>query len=300
MLRLRLALAICTLPALAFAQAPALEHFTVMADGHPLAVWARRPATTKGVILLIHGRTWSALPDFDLQVPGESRSVMAALAARGYAAYAIDLRGYGATPRDKSGWLTPKRAAEDIHVTLSWIAKKESAARVTLLGWSNGSMLAQLVAQLHPEQLSSLILYGYPFDPDDTIDSDVDSTSRAPMERNGMAAAASDFVSPAVTSQRMVAAYVAAAVKADPILAEWRFYDQFNALNPKKVKVRTLLLQGEHDPNPAPALRRLFSRLGTSDRQWVTLMGGDHAALLEDTKPAFVDAVVAFMEHRKS
>jgi len=36
-------------------------------------------------VLLIHGRTWSGRPDFDLQVSGESRSFMDALVAQGYA-----------------------------------------------------------------------------------------------------------------------------------------------------------------------------------------------------------------------
>src|ERR1051325_2462576 len=74
------------------------EHFTVHSDGHPMSVWARRPpatATTRGAVLLVHGLTWSARPDFDLQVPGMGlqRSVLASLAAQGIAAYAIDLRG---------------------------------------------------------------------------------------------------------------------------------------------------------------------------------------------------------------
>src|SRR5689334_13841263 len=85
------------------------ERFTVTSDGHPMAVWARRPPTPKGAVLLVHGRTWSSRPDFDLQVPGMQRSVMMSLAAQGFAAYAVDLRGYGETPRDNTGWLTPKR-----------------------------------------------------------------------------------------------------------------------------------------------------------------------------------------------
>ena len=282
------------------AQAPVLEHFTVAADGHPLALWARRPARPKGAILLVHGRTWSGLPDFDLQVPGEARSVLASLAAQGYAAYAIDLRGYGATPRDRSGWLTPQRAAADVDIALRWItAKQPLGVRPVLLDWSVGAMVAQLTAQLHPEQLSALILYGYPWNPGDVVDPDVDSTSRSPRQRNTRDGAASDFISPAVTSPKMVAAYVNAALKADPILAEWRFHDQFNALSPGRVTMPTLLLQGERDPEPRAALQRLFTGLGTPDRRWVTLIGGDHAALLEDTRPAFVDAIVSFLERQK-
>ena len=285
-------------PALpATAQAPALEHFTVVVDGHPLALWARRPVDAKGTILLVHGRTWSALPDFDLQVPGESRSVLAGLASRGYAAYAVDLRGYGTTPRDRTGWLTPRRAAEDVHQVLTWITKQPAATRPVLLGWSNGALVAQLAAQLHPEQLSALILYGYPWDPDAHVAMDATADAgAAPQQRNTAADAASDFQSPKVTSPKMVAAYVAAALTADPILAEWQSYDQFNTLNPTRVKVPTLLLQGERDPEPRDALQRLFARLGTGDKEWITLMGGDHAALLEDTSPTFVDAIVGFIQ----
>ena len=83
---------------------------TVMTDGHPLTVWEKTPAQATAVILLLHGRTWSSVPDFDLQVPGESLSFMDGLNALGYAVYALDARGYGPTPRDSSGWLTPDQA----------------------------------------------------------------------------------------------------------------------------------------------------------------------------------------------
>jgi len=97
----------------------------------------------------------------------------------------------------------------------------------------------------------------------------------------------------------MVNAYMSAAIKADPWLAEWRFFDQFNALDPARVTMPTLVLQGEHDLTPESALQDLFAGLGTTDRQRVTLMGGDHAALLEDTRPTFVDAIVSFLERKK-
>src|SRR5882762_10476066 len=46
------------------------QRFTVQVNGHPLAVWARIPLTARGAVLLVHGRTWSGRPDFDLDVPG--------------------------------------------------------------------------------------------------------------------------------------------------------------------------------------------------------------------------------------
>ncbi|HEX7780997.1 MAG TPA: hypothetical protein VF424_17235, partial [Vicinamibacterales bacterium] len=52
-------------PAATPAPVSAPERFTVQSDGHPLAVWGRRPAgtaTVRGAILLVHGRTWSSRP----------------------------------------------------------------------------------------------------------------------------------------------------------------------------------------------------------------------------------------------
>src|SRR5688572_18961292 len=106
--------------------APKLQQFAVPVDGHTLTLWAREVSRPKGVIVLLHGRTWSALPDFDLQVPGEKRSVMSSLNEKGYSAFALDMRGYGKTPRDATGWLTPDRAARDVIGMLEWLAREKN------------------------------------------------------------------------------------------------------------------------------------------------------------------------------
>ncbi len=279
--------------------APPLEHFTVPVDGHPLAVWARRPPHPQGAILLVHGRTWSARPDFDLQVPGEPRSVLAGLAARGYAAYAVDLRGYGGTPADASGWDTPDRAAADVAAVLDWVqAQGPTLGAPVLFGWSNGATISQLVAQRWPSRMSVLALIGYWWNPDTTLAADT-ATGPAPVVRNTAEAAASDFITPSAIDDRVKDAYVQAALAADPVYAEWRARDQYNALDPAQVRVPTLLLQGEHDPLARTDWQAaFFTRLGTSDREWLMIAGGDHAAILENTQREVLDAVVAFLHRR--
>jgi len=281
---------------IALAQTAPVKHI-VIADGHPLALWEKRAAKPKGTILLLHGRTWSALPDFDLQGPGERHSLMDALVASGYAVYALDLRGYGATPRDASGWDTPDRSAEDLSVALGWIARNSGVAgKPALLGWSNGSTVAQLCAQRYPDQISALILTGYWKHPDSTRLSGPDTL--VPLrEKTTASAAASDFIAPNAISKKAVDAYVAVALKADPVRTDWRRLEQFNALDPAKVTTPTLLIQGELDPIASTATQAaFFSRLGTADRAWVVMAGGDHASLIENMQPAFVAAVVHFIE----
>jgi len=275
--------------------APKLQQLAVPADdGLTLALWAREVARPKGVIVLLHGRTWSALPDFDLQVPGDQRSVMQSLNARGYSAFALDMRGYGKTPRDATGWLTPDRAALDVAAVLEWLAKEKKISRPVLLGWSYGSLVAQLAAQRRPELMSAVILFGYPRDPAKLVFPDEPaSPARAANTRE---AAASDFISPLVTPKKVVDAYVAAALAADPVRVDWRDQQrEFDSLDPSKVTVPTLVMHGERDPlAPLDAQSRLFVGLGTPDKQWVVLAGGDHAALIEDTHAAFIAAIVAF------
>ena len=269
--------------------------FTVQSDGHPLAVWARIPPAPRGAVLLLHGRTWSSRPDFDLDVPGLHRSVLEALATRGFAAYALDMRGYGETPRDASGWLTPRRAVADVVTVLAWVTGRHSALpRPALLGWSTGGAVAHLTVAASPSQMSALILFGYAPNPDGVVDAN-ETPAEPPMERNMRMAAVNDFISPKVTPQAVVKAFVNAALRTDPIMADWRDAEQF-ICDSSKVSVPTLVMYGDRDPGvDAKDARAFVARLGTRDKQVVVLRGADHFAHVEDTHDAFVAAVANFL-----
>lgn len=272
------------------------QHHTVDVEGHPLAVWEKRGEDASQAVLLVHGRTWSALPDFDLQLEGEDLSLMDGLVAAGFAVYAIDLRGYGETPRDATGWLTPQRAADDVVAVLRWIDQHHEADLAPhLFGWSMGSTISQLAAQQHPQAMASLTLYGYWHDPDNTFPAD--SPQQIPERaKNTAQAAASDFITPQSISPRAIEAFVRAALAADPVKTDLRRFTDYNALDPAEVTVPTLVIAGEFDPlAPAANLAKLYTRLQTSHKQWVTVPGGDHAAHLEVSRSYFLHALVAFL-----
>lgn len=293
----RLAFLLLALSAVHFAHAAALKQHTVMADGHPMALWEKSAENAQEPVLLVHGLTWSALPDFDLQVEGEDLSLMDGLADEGYAVFAIDLRGYGQTPRDDSGWLTPDRSAQDLKIVLEWIIdRKQWKKKPHLLGWSLGSTRAQLLAQRHPELISSLTLYGYWLDDDEVFPQD-DEHIVPKRNENTAENAASDFITPGTISQKAIDAYVASALKADPIKADLRSRDHFHELDPAKVTTPTLIIRGEHDPIAPPDRQaKVYLRLGTGHKQWITVPDGDHAAHLETPRPYFIRALVSFLE----
>ena len=276
----------------------ARRHVVTADDGHQLTVWEKRPAAPRRTIVLLHGRTWPSIPDFDLQVPGHPVSLMDALVSRGYAVYALDARGYGATPRDSSGWLTPDRAAADVITVCHWVAANSGVSGApALFGWSFGSVTAQLAAQREPAAISALILFGHfafpnPIPPDTAHGS-------PPRAATTEKAAGEDFISPAATDPAVIDAYVKAALAAQPIRPDWRNQDQFNALDPAAVHVPTLEIMGERDPistHTPGAEAEFFGRLGTGDREFVTLPGVDHVAFMENQRPRFIQALFAFLD----
>ncbi len=278
----------------ASAQTRAIRH-TVEADGHPMALWEKSVDQPKGHILLHHGRTWSSIPDFDLQVSGEDLSLMDGFNAMGYSVWALDARGYGETPRDSSGWNTPDRAAEDLSIVLDWLLAR-NAQTTHVWGWSYGSMIAQLTAQRYPDAIASLTLFGYPTDPDSVIPV-TNSHAEPPNRPTTRAAAASDFIVPGSISQHAIETYVAAALKADPIRADWNQLHQWNALDGEALTLPTLLLQAEFDPlADTDSHARFFAKIANPNKQWVVLAGGDHAALLETPRQKLIKSTIDFIE----
>jgi len=87
--------------------------------------------------------------------------------------------------------------------------------------------------------MSALILYGYPRDPAKLVfPAEMPEPARAANTRE---AAASDFISPQVTPKKVVDAYVAAALAADPVRVDWRNQQaEFQALANGAQQVRLL------------------------------------------------------------
>ncbi len=271
---------------------PAIQH-SLAVEGATLALWEKSSGARKASLLLVHGRTWSALPNFDLQVAGERRSVMDALAKEGFAVYALDLRGYGASARDATGWLTPERAAEDVHAALDWInrANPRLARRAALVGYSRGSQVALLTAQRHPEAMSALVLFGFPT----TVRASPTPTPpEPPRAPNTAENAASDFITPGAASPALIAAYVAQALAANPVRVDWRDEQQF-VFAPEKITVPTLVLYGARDPLLRAESASFFAALATPDRAFVVLPDSDHAAHVENSQRAWIHALAEFL-----
>lgn len=278
------------------AEKSTLIQHTVLSEGHPMAVWEKKASNPKGVILFVHGRTWSGVPDFDLQVEGENLSLMDGLVKQGYTTYAIDLRGYGATPRDASEWNTPNKAAQDINTVLQWISTQNQNQKVHLFGWSMGSTLSLLATQKDNTYIKSLTLFGFWLDLNVTIP---DDPSDITLEKrvNTAEAAASDFIIPGSISDQAINTYVKMALEADPIRVDWKHLNEYNQIDPLAITTPVLVIQGAEDPiGPTDRQATLFTQLKTKDKSWVVISGGDHAAFMETPRPHFIKSFADFID----
>lgn len=237
-----------------------LDIFTVpnREDGHPLTVYGigtDEPKCDDHVLLMLHGRTWSSVPVYHLlggphnsEKGHESRSLMEALHRNKLRVYAMDFRGFGGTPKDASGAVEPNKCMEDVESVLAWLSKRHRCTtpeKISLMGWSQGALVAQLTAQRDKPLFSRLILYGSIFDPLVRYPRDplyLRNPPNVTAEENTFDAAIEDFTIEGTIPPKAATYFAEAALVADPIRAQWKNLYQFNNCDPARIHVPTLVV----------------------------------------------------------
>ena len=129
----------------------------------PADMTAFRPERT---VLYVHGATYPASTAFDLKLDG--LSWMEYIAARGYDVYLIDLRGYGKSVRPKEMSEDAKAnppivrgdtAVKDIGTVVDFILARRGIPRLSLIGWSWGTVTMATYTTQNPGKVERLVLY---------------------------------------------------------------------------------------------------------------------------------------------
>ena len=281
---------------------PLIRH-NVELNGHSFAIYEKRADASAEIIVLIHGKTISALPNFDLQHDSKNISLMDAFVAKGFTTYAIDLRGFGNTPRDDTGWITPNKAASDVIQLLEWIATRHPNRKPALFGYSQGAKVSHLVVQKKPSLVANLILFGHPVAIPAIAASlngkSFNKTSKPPRKPNTVEWSSDGFIAESV-SPKVIDLYVSACLKMDSVLVDWNRVGQWSQLQPQAIEVPTLLISGEHDPYaPAEKHATFFKNIGCPDKAWVIIANSGHNAHVENTAPRLVNGMVNFLRRNR-
>ncbi|MBD0286929.1 MAG: alpha/beta fold hydrolase [Flavisolibacter sp.] len=276
------------------------EHY-VLSNGLKIYLWEKYHqdfdktfALSQKIVLLVHGKTWSGRPNFDLQI--RDYSLMDFLARNGYDAWSIDIHGYGRSDKTDKDWSDTESASKDIGAAVDYIVKQKGVDKIAIFGWSWGTQTTGLYTMNHPEKVSKLILYAMGWKGRPT-----NKSKPLPKEQyrsNDETAARSDFIAGEYEPD-VVEKYVEEALAADPKSPNGVIVDQitkFPILKPELIKAPTLIIHPEKDffATEEETLE-LFAKLGTTYKSYVALPDGGHAILLEKNYKKFQAAVLGYL-----
>jgi pimeloyl-ACP methyl ester carboxylesterase len=291
---------------------------------HPADMAAFRPERT---VLFVHGATYPASTTFDLPLGG--MSWMDYIAERGYDVYLLDLRGYGHSTRPTEMSEDPSAnppivrgdtAVKDIGTAIDFILKRRGIPRLSLIGWSWGTITMATYTTQHPDKVERLILYApgwilqtpSPFGPN-PLAAYRKVTREQAMQRWMMGVP--DDKKATLIPAGWFDAWADATWVTDPEGAKANpqylrapngvfedFKDYWAAgkayYDPAKITVPTLLVQAEWDRDLPPYMAQtLFPLLvNAPNKRYVMLAEGTHTICMEKNRLQLFAAVQAFLD----
>jgi pimeloyl-ACP methyl ester carboxylesterase len=160
-------------PSVALSAGLVTEEFLVDArePGIQLYVRNKHPADVAQVpdgrvLLYVHGSTQPSEATFDLALEG--LSWMDYIAGHGWDVYLMDVRGYGHSTRppafaeaevSKAPIVWTDMKVRDVGAVVDFIRKRRGVDKISLLGWSWGTVVTAAYASAHGDEIDNLVLY---------------------------------------------------------------------------------------------------------------------------------------------
>lgn len=274
-----------------------------------LFVWRkRRPgAGPLPVLVLVHGSSLSALPTFDLAVPGAADySMMDWFAARGFDVWTMDHEGYG-NSTITAGNSDIRCGVDDLAALSGVIARETGQPRAAFYGMSSGSLRAAAFAADYPDRVSRLVLDAFVWtgEGSPTLAKRREGVeyfrthARRPIDR---AFVTSIFTRDheGTTDPAVMGACADAQLAYADSVPTGTYLDMTSNLpvvDPTAIAAPTLIVRGEHDGIATLAdIVAFFERLATSDKQISVLPGLAHCTPLGIHRKRMWRVVLSFLQ----
>lgn len=264
-------------------------------------------ASDRGTILFVHGSTWAGLPTFDLAVRGRPHSsVLEYFAGQGFDAWSVDNEGYGLSDKSRPINCDVANGADDLEAAVRYIRTINGNRPVMIYGISSGALKAALFAQRHPDQVARLVLDAFVWTGDNSPTlierrKKLDfwsSRLRRPID-NAYVHSVFNRDHPGVADEAVINALAAATLAQGHEVPTGSYVDMCAHLplvDPRKIKVPTAILRGEHDGVAAyEDVRAFFDLLPNPDKMLTIMPGVAHASFQEKNYMTVCHYLLAFI-----
>ena len=269
--------------------------------GAPAPGQPRRP-----ILFVVHGSSSSALPSFDLTVPGQAGySLMDAFARLGFDVWSMDHEGYGRSSRT-DGNSDIASGVADLVAASDLVARETGATKIHYMGESSGALRAGAFAAAHPDRVDRLILeaFTYTGQGSPTLSRRAEQLdyykthNRRPRDA-AMLRSIFTRDKPGTTDPAVADAFAKAEMVYGDSVPAGTYLDMtahLPVVDPAKVVCPVLLIKGEYDGiSSTEDLLNFFRALPTGDKQFVIVPGAAHSIVLGTQRRAFWHVANAFL-----
>jgi non-heme chloroperoxidase len=256
-------------------------------------------------VILVHGSSTSALPTFDLTVPGRpDYSFMEWLALRGWDVWAMDHEGYGrSTSTDGNSDIAS--GVEDLKAAAGLIAEKTGSKAFNLYGLSSGALRVAAFAQAAPEMTARLVLDAFVWTGEGSPTLIKRREGIAQFRASNKRAIDRDYIKsiflrdgPEATDPEVAEACAHAQLALGSSVPTGTYLDMTTRLpivDPGLITAPTMIVRGEHDTIATMEdLLGFFQRLPSNDKRFAVLPGLAHVATLGTKRHLVWNATAEF------
>jgi pimeloyl-ACP methyl ester carboxylesterase len=284
--------------------------------------------TSEKTLLFVHGASQPSEATFDL--PLEGLSWMDYIAQHGWDVYLIDVRGYGRStrppemdqpPASNPPIVTTDVAVKDVGSAIDFILQRRGVSKLSLMGWSWGTVIMGAYAADHNDKVDRLVLYAPTWlstsPPPQTAPPPLGAYVAAPMAtaRQRLQAGAPDDRKNDLMPANWFEAWSAAALASDPVGSKQEppvlrspagvfqdnrtYWDAGKPYyDPGRIKNPTLVVVAEWDQvTPSQGAQALFHKLPSGPNKRLVEIGeGTHFVMLEKNRMQLFQEVQLFLD----
>jgi alpha-beta hydrolase superfamily lysophospholipase len=279
--------------------------------GVSLAIYRKRLGPPDGkprpVMFFVHGSSASALPSFDLALPGrDDLSIMNVAARWGYDVWTMDHEGYGRSTRT-DGNSDIASGVEDLKAAAEVVRRETGDTRMNMMGESSGALRVGAYASAQPDRVARIVLQAFTYtgQGSPTLAKRAEQVeyyqhhNRRPRDA-AMLASIFTRDKPGLTDQDVIDAYIKAEMVYGDSVPSGTYLDMtanLPVVHPGRVLAPTLLVSGQYDGIAQLSdICDFFQKLPNGDKQITIIPGAAHTLVNSQQRFAFWRVLKSWLE----